>query len=30
MEFHWITRDERSRAVHLSRTGERELARLLA
>jgi DNA-binding transcriptional ArsR family regulator len=30
MEFHWITRDERSRVVHVSRTGERELARLLA
>lgn len=30
MEFHWITRDKRSRAVHVSRTGEREFARLLA
>jgi DNA-binding transcriptional ArsR family regulator len=30
MEFRWITRGQRSRAVHLSRTGERELTRLLA
>jgi DNA-binding transcriptional ArsR family regulator len=30
MEFRWITRDQRSRAVHVSRAGERELTRLLA
>jgi DNA-binding transcriptional ArsR family regulator len=30
LEFHWITRDVRSRAVHVSPTGERELSRLLA
>jgi DNA-binding transcriptional ArsR family regulator len=29
MKFRWITRDKRSRAVHESQTGERELARLL-
>jgi hypothetical protein len=30
LEFRWITRDGRSRAVHVSATGERELSRLLA
>jgi DNA-binding PadR family transcriptional regulator len=30
VEFRWITRDKRSRAVYVSRAGERELARLLA
>jgi len=28
MEFRWLTRDQRSRAVHVSRIGERELTRL--
>ena len=30
VEFRWIMRDQRSRAVHVSPTGERELARFLA
>jgi len=30
MEFRWITRHERSRVVHVSARGERELERLLA
>lgn len=29
MQFRWIRRDERSRAVHISRAGERELAKIL-
>ena len=30
IELHWITRDKKSRAVHVSRTGELGLQRLLA
>lgn len=30
MDLKWMTRDRRSRAVHVSRLGERELARILA
>lgn len=30
IEFHWITRDKKSRAVHVTHAGQRELERLLA
>jgi hypothetical protein len=30
IEFRWITRDKKSRAVHVTRTGQTELERLLA